>query len=137
VSSSPLRSALWLLGLILLLQPGGVLAQSSAKAGQEKSKESATSRLRIEVTAGDPAEPVENASVYVRYEVERKLAKDRKVEQNWKTNREGVIKVPGVPRGKVLVQVIAQGWKTFGQWYDIDQEEQTIKIRLQKPPRWY
>jgi len=65
------------------------------------------------------------------------LGKDKKVEQNWKTNKDGVIKVPDVQRGKVLIQVIAQGWKTFGQWYDLDQDEQTVKIRLQKPPRWY
>jgi hypothetical protein len=36
-----------------------------------------------------------------------------------------------------MIQVIAAGWKTFGQWYEMDQDEQTVKIRLQKPPRWY
>jgi hypothetical protein len=117
-----------------------LLAQSSQKPEKEKpkEKEDGTTRLRIEVTAGDSGTPVENASVYVRYTEEHKLSRDKKIEQNWKTNRDGVVKIPGLPRGKVVIQVIAPHWKTFGQWYELDQEEQTIKIRLQKPPmRWY
>jgi hypothetical protein len=105
--------------------------------GKGESKDTGTATLRIEVTAGDDGKPVDSASVYVRYEVERKLAKDKKIEQNWKTNREGQVKVPDVPKGKVLIQVIAPRWKTFGQWYDIKENEEVIKIRLQKPPQWY
>jgi hypothetical protein len=106
------------------------LSRSESKAGD-------TATLRIEVTAGDDGKPVDSASIYVRYVIERKLAKDKKVEQNWKTSREGVVKVPDVPKGKVLIQVIAPKWKTFGQWYDIKEDEEVIKIRLQKPPQWY
>jgi hypothetical protein len=105
--------------------------------GKGESKDAGTATLRIEVTAGDDGKPVDSASVYVRYEVERKLAKDKKIEQNWKTNREGQVKVPDVPKGKVLIQVIAPRWKTFGQWYDIKENEEVVKIRLQKPPQWY
>jgi hypothetical protein len=124
-----------LLGLSLILLPSVLRAQTGDKPAKEKQE--GTTKLRIEVTAGDEANPVEGASVYVRYTEGRKLGKDKKIEQNWKTNKDGVIKVPEVPRGKVLIQVIAPGWKTFGQWYDLDQDEQTVKIRLQKPPRWY
>lgn len=124
-----------LIGFAFVLFPAALSAQSGSKPAKEK--ESGTTKLRIEVTTGAAGDAVEGASVYVRFEEERKFAKDKKVEQNWKTNKEGIIKVPNVPRGKVLIQVIAPGWKTFGQWYDLDQDEQTIKIRLQKPPRWY
>ncbi len=124
-----------LIGVIVLLLPALLNAQSGSKPAKEK--ESGTTKLRIEVTAGEAGDAVEGASVYVRFEEERKFAKDKKVEQNWKTNKDGVIRVPGLPRGKVLIQVIAPGWKTFGQWYDLKEDEQTIKIRLQKPPRWY
>jgi hypothetical protein len=101
------------------------------------SNDGETSTLRIEVTAGEDGKPVDQASVYVRWERERKFAKDEKFEQNWKTNRDGVVKVPNIPRRKVVIQVIAPGWKTFGQWYEIKEAEQTIKIRLQRPPKWY
>lgn len=100
-------------------------------------KQSGISVLRIEVTAGDKDVPVDSASIYVRYLEVHKLGRDHMIEMNVKTNKEGVVKVPSVPRGKTLIQVIAPGWKTFGHWYDLDQAEQTIKIKLEKPTRWY
>jgi len=124
-----------LLALSVILLPSILRAQSGDKPAKEKQE--GTTKLRIEVTAGDEGKPVESASVYVRYTQGRKLGKDKKIEQNWKTNKDGVVKVSEVPRGSVMIQVIAAGWKTFGKWYEMDQDEQTVKIRLQKPPRWY
>lgn len=95
------------------------------------------SRLTIEVTGGDKSVPVENASVYVKYIEQRTLRKDKKVELNVKTNREGIAHVPDAPIGRALVQIIAEGWKTYGRWYDITDPQQVIKIRLEKPPKWY
>jgi hypothetical protein len=139
-----------LLVTLFLWLPATAASQSEEKkAAQEPESKKAQSkegdadreegqvRLRIEVTGGEKAEPVENASVYVKYVEERSLRRDRKIEMNVKTNRDGRVTVPRVPRGKVLVQVIATGWKTFGQWFDIEKDDETIKIRLQKPPRWY
>lgn len=124
--------AILLQGMTLAAQP-----QSNDKK-EERSKESSTTNLRIEVTAGEKSESVSNASVYVRFERPGGLLhKDKKVEMNLRTNQEGVTKVPDVPRGKVLIQVIASGWKTFGQWYTLEKEEETIKIKLEKPPHWY
>ncbi|HTQ60695.1 MAG TPA: hypothetical protein VMI32_10755 [Candidatus Solibacter sp.] len=94
-------------------------------------------RLTIEVTAGDKAAPVENASVYVKYIEQRTLRKDKKVELNVKTNRAGAAHVPDAPLGRALIQVVAEGWKPFGRWYDITDPHQIIKIRLEKPPKWY
>lgn len=113
------------------------LPQSSSPSQGKEGKPTNNTRLRIEVTGGEKDQPVESASVYVKYLQPRTFAKDKKIEMNLKTNREGVVRVPEIPRGKVLIQVIAEGWKTFGRWYDIQQEQQVIKIRLGKPPRWY
>jgi len=96
-----------------------------------------TNRVRIEVVGGDNDTPVENASVYLKYVEERKLRKDKKIELNVKTNREGVAHVPDAPMGKVLIQVIAEGWKTYGKWVEITEPRQIIKVKLEKPPRWY
>jgi len=118
---------------------GGARAQSvqepDAKAHTGKSDP--TSRVTIEVSGGDKDSPVENASVYLKYVEERKLKKDKKVELNVKTNREGTAHIPEAPTGRVLIQVVADGWKTYGRWYDITEAKQTIKVHLEKPPRWY
>jgi hypothetical protein len=93
-------------------------------------------RLTIEVTAGDANKPVENASVYVKT-VEEHLVKDKKFEVNVKTSPSGVAHVPDSPMGRVLIQVVADGWKPYGHWYDITDPKQTIKIHLERPPKWY
>jgi hypothetical protein len=93
--------------------------------------------LTIEVTGGEKSLPVENASVYVKYIEQRTLRKDKKLELNVKTNREGIAHVPEAPLGRVLIQIIADGWKTYGRWYDITDPQQVIKVRLEKPPKWY
>ena len=93
-------------------------------------------RLRIEVTGGDGDKPVENASVYVKT-IQEHTIKDRKFEVNVKTNQSGVAHVPDAPTGRVLIQIVADGWKTYGHWYDITEQKQTIKIHLERPPKWY
>jgi hypothetical protein len=97
----------------------------------------ALDRITIEVTGGDSNVPVENASVYVKYIEERKLLKDKKLELNVKTNREGIAHVPGAKPGKVLIQIVADGWKSYGRWFDITDPKQTIKVHLERPPKWY
>ncbi len=104
---------------------------------QQSPSESTTTKIRITVT--DPNDkPVPNASVYVRYNVSGgMLHKDHLAELSFKTNQEGSLKVPEVPQGKVLIQVIAKGWHTYGKWYDMDKDEETITIKLEQPPHWY
>jgi len=105
------------------------------KSGQVKPDPQA--RITIEVTGGDQETPVENASVYFKYIEEHKIKKNKTMEMNVKTNREGVAHVPDAPLGRVLVQVLAEGWKTYGRWFDITDPKQTIKVHLERPPKWY
>ena len=97
----------------------------------------ANSRLTIEISGGDKNVPIENASVYVKYIEEHKITKDKKMELNVKTSREGVAHVPNAPLGRVLIQVIADGWKSYGRWYDVTDINQNFKIHLERPPKWY
>ena len=97
----------------------------------------ATSRVTIEVSGGEKESPVENASVYLKYVEEHKIKKDRTVELNVKTNRDGTAHIPGARTGRVLLQVVADGWKTYGRWYDITEGKQTIKVHLERPTKWY
>jgi hypothetical protein len=104
----------------------------------KKSEEAvpSTARLTIEVTAGDANKPVENASVYVKT-IEQHLVKDKKFEVNVKTNQNGTAHVPDAPMGRVEIQVVAEGWKSYGHWYDITDPKQVVKIHLERPPKWY
>jgi len=115
-----------------------VAAQDSpAPPAKTPAQSDEPSRLTIEVTGGEKAVPVENASVYVKYVEEHAIKKDKKVELNVKTNREGIAHVAEAPVGRALVQIIAEGWKTYGRWYDITDPRQVIKVRLERPPKWY
>src|SRR5689334_25267868 len=70
---------------------------SSPEPKQEAPRPDPQSRITIEVTGGEKEAPVENASVYFKYVEERKLRKDKKLELNVKTNRDGVAHVPDAP----------------------------------------
>ncbi len=110
---------------------------NSADKPEQKSSESATTKLRIIVTAGE-GKPIGNASVYVRFNTSGGfLRHEKQVEMNFKTNQDGSVKVPELPQGKVLIQVIAKGWHTYGKWYDVEKDEETIAIKLEPPPHWY
>ena len=127
-------------GVALLAAQGLVAQDPPPPAPNEKVprvKTDVLSRITIEVSGGEKDAPVENASVYVKYVEERKLLKDKKLELNVKTNRDGIAHVHNAPLGRVLIQVIAEGWKTYGRWYDITDTKQVFKIRLQRPPKWY
>ena len=100
-------------------------------------KDAPVTRVTIEITGGSNNAPVENASVYVKYVEEHAVKKDKRLELNVKSNREGVAHVPGAPLGRALIQVVADGWKPFGRWYDINEMKQVVKIHLDRPPKWY
>lgn len=107
------------------------------KSDKDKPADAGNVKLHIKVLT-DAGKPLANASVYVRFNVEGGLLHhDKLAEMNFKTNQDGSVKVPEIPQGKVLIQVIAPGWHTYGKWYDEDKSEDTIEIKLVPPPRWY
>jgi hypothetical protein len=123
--------------LILLIAVAANAQDKNADANAKADSGSKDVRLTIVVTGGDDKKPIDSASVYVRYVEEHKHGKDKKIEMNLKTNQSGVCHVPVIPPGKFVVQVIADGWKTYGEYYDVNQTEQTINITLVRPPKWY
>ena len=95
--------------------------------------------LRIEVKTHTD-KPIERASVIVKFVEGRdymKLGKKVYVPYELKTNLEGVAKIPPIPQGKILVQVIAKGYQTFGETFDVQETERTIEIKLNPPQQPY
>jgi hypothetical protein len=137
-ASNRMKNNLVIVFSLALLLPLAIRAQEKNSDAKGKSDPASSSvRLTIIVTNGEDKKPVDSASVYVKFVEARKLAKDKKIEMNLKTNLSGICHVPDIPRGKFLIQVIAPGWKTFGEYYEVDQAEQTINIELARPPKWY
>ncbi len=96
--------------------------------------------LAIEVTSSETGKPVERASIVVKFVSGRdKLKLYKKIRTSWetRTNEGGVAKLPPIPQGKILVQVIAKGYQTFGQTYDVAEEERTIEIKVNPPQPQY
>ena len=119
-------------------QSGSQTARRKSSNPDKKDKNDVPkTKLKIEIT--DPSDkPVGNASVYIRFNIPGgPFRKDKLSELNLKTNEDGSAKVPDIPQGKILIQVIAKGWKTYGKWYDINKDEDTIEIKLENPPHWY
>jgi hypothetical protein len=84
--------------------------------------------------------PIERASVILRFVEGRSVAKfGKKIRTEWttRTNQEGMAKFPSIPKGKVLIQVIAQGYQTFGKEFDITEDTQKIEITLNPPQPQY
>jgi hypothetical protein len=134
--SAAVKSLILVMPVVLFLCFTSIHAQAGKDNGPDKPSE--TSRVRIEVTGGDEKKPVADASVYLKFAEERKVLKDRHIEFNLKTNQEGIAHSPEVPKGKILIQIVAPGWKPFGEYYQLTENEQTIQIHLLRPStKWY
>jgi hypothetical protein len=96
-------------------------------------------RLVIEVKS-KAGKPIDRASVVVRFEEGRSIKKfGKKIKTNWelRTNQLGQAKIPPIPQGKILIQVIAKGYQTFGERYEITEPEKTIEVKLNPPQPQY
>ena len=92
------------------------------------------------VVTNQNGKPVDNASVIIKFvEGRSKVKFGAKIRKEWdmKTTQEGTVKVPGIPQGKILIQVIAKNYQTFGQTFDIEEEQKTVEIKLNPPQAQY
>lgn len=137
--SIPLRHhKLWSIAALSLFMATLTLPQAWARDHKEKKEvEPSSTKLRIIVTAGKRNEPVANASVYIKYREPRFLRHNKRIEMDLKTDLEGSVKVPPLPHTKILIQIVAPGWRTYGKYYVLGKDEETLKIKLLPPPHWY
>jgi hypothetical protein len=87
--------------------------------------------LNMVVVREANGKPVKNAEVVLHF-----LDKEGRVKQEGlelKTHDDGKADAPGIPFGKIRVQVIARGYRTFGEDYEVNQSKMDITIKLQKP----
>src|SRR6266496_6840540 len=80
-------------------------------------------KIHVKVTNLD-GKPVDRASVIVKFVSGHSAVKlGRKIMTKWemRTNQDGVAKIPSLPQGTLLVQVIAKGYQTYGGTFDVDE----------------
>jgi hypothetical protein len=106
---------------------GLVLALAAGAAAEER-----YASVKFVVVKDRNGKPIRNASV-VLHEV-NKHGRQEKGGMQLKTDNDGKTGFDGVPYGKLRVQVIARGFQTFGQDYDVNQAEMQFNIRM-KPPQ--
>src|SRR5271154_4736934 len=112
-----------------LLVPVLCMAALSLVAGD-------TTRIHIHVV-NELGKPVGNAEVIVKF-LEGRILKPKKKE-SWelRTTQEGTVSLPSIPQGKVLIQINAKNYQTFGQAFEIDEDEKTVEIQLKLPQPQY
>jgi Carboxypeptidase regulatory-like domain len=94
-----------------------------------------TASLNFLVIRDYSDKPIRNASV-IMHPVKRDGKQSRGGLQI-KTDADGKANFDGVPYGKLRVQVLAQGFQTFGEDYDINRPTMDITIRMKRPADQY
>lgn len=103
----------------------------SAFAGQKNPSAS----VNVVVVREANGKPVKNAEV-VMHPVDPK-GKQKQEGLELKTHEDGKAEISGIAYGKWRIQVIAPGFRTFGQDYEVGQPSMEITIKLQKPSEQY
>jgi hypothetical protein len=100
---------------------------------------SAMTKLNVHVTSLG-GKPIDHADVVVKFVSGRSLIElGKKIMTSWevRSNQEGIAKVPEIPQGTILIQVIAKGYQTFGQTFEVNEIEKTIEVKLNSPQEQY
>jgi hypothetical protein len=79
--------------------------------------------------------PIKNASVILHPVNSR--GKQERGGYELKTDTDGKTSFSGVPYGLLRVQVLAPGFQTYGEDFNINQAEMTITIKLKRPSDQY
>jgi len=110
-----------------------VLGMSGLAAAQDD--EGPMSDLRFVVVRDYNGKPVRNAAV-VLHPVNKK-GKQSRGGLELKTDNDGRTSIDGIPYGPLRVQVLAPGFQTFGEDYQINKAEMEITVKLKRPGGQY
>ena len=108
-----------------------LVAALPAVASDKKSADQALANLHFTVVRDANNKPVRAASVVLH--TVHKDGTQAKGGLQLKTDGEGNAGMEGIPYGPLRIQVLAPGFQTFGDDYQINQPEMEIEIRLKRP----
>jgi len=106
----------------------------SATAQKDKDDEP-TAVLNFLVVKDDNGKPVRSAAV-IMHPVNPQ-GRQGKGGLELKTDSDGKTSFDGIPYGKLRVQVLASGFQTYGEDYDVERAKMDFTIKLKRPQGQY
>ncbi len=110
------------------------LVIATAVAAQ-RDLEEPTATVNFLVVKQDNGKPVRSAAVIMHPVNPR--GKQGRGGLELKTDHDGKSSTEGIPYGKLRVQVLAQGFQTYGEDFDVNQAKMDITIKLKRPQGQY
>lgn len=122
------------LSAIVLLAISSLFAHAQDESrGRKYHAPPPTAKVSVAVVKDTNGKPIENAAVVFHLSGE-----EGKGNMEMKTNEEGKAIIDVIPIGDTMrLQIIADGFQTFGQDYKIDTDSKDITVRLKRPQPQY
>lgn len=117
-------------GAVLLF----IVSMAGAALAQKDKDDAPTSWLSFVVIKDDNGKPVRNAAVIMHPVTNGKQGHGG---MELKTDVDGKTNYDGVPYGMLRLQVLAQGFQTYGEDFDIEQPKMDFVIKLKRPQGQY
>jgi len=106
-----------------------------AVPGLAKKKKELLAEMSFVVVKEDNGKPVRNAAVVLH-----PVDEDGKQQRNGlelKTDADGKANFDGVPYGRLRIQVLATGFQTYGEDYDVDKPSLDLTVKMKRPAKQY
>src|SRR5229473_3077227 len=121
---------LWMFACLLSL-----FALLGVASAQKDKEDEPTAILNFIILKEDNGKPVRNAAV-IMHPVNTHGRQGRGGLE-LKTDAEGKTSFDGIPYGKLRVQVLASGFQTFGEDYEVNQAKMDFTVKLKRPQGQY
>jgi len=110
-------------------------SENAPKRGRKYTPPPDTARISVKVIKETNAHPIDHAAVI--FHILQGTEKN-KGNMELKTNEEGQAMIDVIPIGvTVRLQIIANGFQTFGDDYKIDADTKEIIVKMKRPVRQY
>jgi len=124
-----------LIVLIIIIFGLGLSWLGLTTVARAQDEDGPMSELRFVVVRDYNGKPVRNAAV-VLHPVNKK-GKQTRGGLELKTDNEGRTTIDGIPYGPLRIQVLAPGFQTFGEDYEINKPALEIMVKLKRPGGQY
>ncbi len=121
---SPRRFALPLLVIVTMV------SLSAALSASKKEKEK-TATISVTVLKDYNGKPIKNAAVILHSVSVKGHQASGGLEL--KTNTDGYATIDSIPYGKIRIQIIVEGFQTYGEDFEISEPEKSITVKMQSP----